>query len=324
MSELKGKTVLVTGAAGFIGSHPCDALLEQEECRVIGIDNLSLGDLRNLKKANRYKSFREVIGNAADEELMRELCASEKIDIVFNLATRPINDSFIDPRDCAENSVQIMLTLLELQRKQFLSTIVNFSTSEVYGDLGHQEYFDTRSPMKPLTAYAAGKAASDLIFGSYVASLECRGYTIRPYNNFGPRQAYKPDLAGLIPNTIMRILAGKSPIIRGDGEQIREYVYVHECIDEIIKSFSSWKNGDIVTIGSGCQYSVKEIVNAICDIMRFRGEVLYETSRPADAVMHKSNIKLDAPVKAERKERFYAGLVKTVEYYKNISMCKNT
>ena len=144
------------------------------------------------------------------------------------------------------------------------------------------------------------------------------GFTIRPFNNFGPRQAFKPELAGVIPNTIVRIIQGKPPIIRGDGMQLREYVYVQDCIDESIQAISNCRDGEIKTIGSGIQITVNEIVESICQMMEYNGPIIHEVSRTADALVHRSEVKVDISVANENKARHKSQMLDTIRYYREL------
>ena len=317
--KINGTSVLVTGSAGFIGSHLCEELVATHKCTVVGIDNLFLGRLDNLEGIRDCEDFVQIIGDARNQDLIRTTCKAHKVDIVFHLATQPINHSFVSPNECADVSISSMLGLLEAQRCGYFGKLVNFSTSEVYGDLHERKCFDNPDLLRPLSVYAAGKASADLLLRSYVNTFNNDAYIVRPFNNYGPRQAWKPDLAGLIPNTIVRILSGKKPIIRGTGEQIREFVFVRDCVQEAIQSVDIYEPNQIITVGSSTRRSVKEVVRKICRLMNYEGSVVYEKARIADAMTHRSATSDSDQGCNTSGTAFEDGLMETIEYYKTVS-----
>ena len=155
--SIRGSSVLVTGGAGFIGSHLVDRLIREGARKVVVIDNLFLGREENLSDALRqgavlYKDDAEI---ATSLEYIFE---RHDVDIVFNAATKALNYSFVNPANAFGTNVNVVLNLLELQRRKAFTTLCHFSTSEVYGTAVY-EPMDEKHPVNPTTAYAAGKAA---------------------------------------------------------------------------------------------------------------------------------------------------------------------
>ena len=203
--SLAGKTILVTGGAGFVGSHLVDSLLVEGAAFVAVIDNLFTGSKKNLSAAlatGKVALYRD------DAELSTSLdyiFANHSIDVVFNCATKALNYSFLNPANAFDTNVRVALNLLELQRRGAFKTLCHFSTSEVYGSAIY-EPMDEAHPRNPTTTYAAGKAAADLAVESYQRMFGVDVFIVRPFNNYGPRQNHKGILAGAIPLTAMRLL----------------------------------------------------------------------------------------------------------------------
>ena len=275
--EIANKTVLVTGGAGFIGSHLVDRLLVAGAHQVIVVDNLFLGNEDNLKEA---LATGKVVFYRDDIEFSNSLAYifnAHQIDIVFNCATKALNYSFLNPANAFATNVTGTLNLLELQREGKFKTLCHFSTSEVYGSAVY-EPMDENHPRNPTTTYAAGKAAADMAVESYVRMFELDAFIIRPFNNYGPRQNHKGLLAGVIPLTAMRLLAGGTPEIHGTGQQSRDFIYVHDTVDAVVKLFRILPAGDNVNISTDNQFTIEELILRICQYYGYQGEVLQNGS----------------------------------------------
>lgn len=317
--RIKGQNILVTGGAGFIGSHLVDSLIREGAKSVVIIDNLFLGDKKNLRDAIR----KNAVFYEDDAEKMASLvciCRKHKIDIVFNCATKALNYSFIDPEDTFATNVKVILNLLELQRKKMFKTLCHFSSSEIYGSAVY-EPMDENHPMHPTTAYAAGKAAADLALESYVRMFGLDAFIVRPFNNYGPRQNCKGNLAAVIPVTIHKILNGKKPEIHGTGEQSRDFIYVMDTVEATLKVFGRLKAGESVNISASNQIKIKDVIKKIAQLMGYKGEILHKKKRHSDVACHKaSNKKLKSLIKF-RTTPFNAGLNKTIEWYEQL-LCR--
>ncbi|MEM2914344.1 MAG: NAD-dependent epimerase/dehydratase family protein, partial [Candidatus Bathyarchaeia archaeon] len=221
---ITGKNALVVGGAGFIGSWIVEKMATYEPEKIIVIDNLFLGKEENLDEAkkhlgNRLKFFK---CDATNYDMLKEILWREgPIDVVFNTAVKPLLVSFVDPVDVFRTSSEIVLNLLELQRKGYFDVLIHFSSSEAYGSAQYVP-MDEKHALNPTTPYGAAKAATDLLALSYFITFGNDVRIIRPFNNYGPRQNEK-TYAGVIPTTIKRILSGQPPIIFGDGEQNRDF-----------------------------------------------------------------------------------------------------
>lgn len=312
---LKGQSVAVTGGAGFIGSHLVDRLLSEGARDVIVIDNMFLGSEDNLRDAMRDERIHFYKEDIEFATALNYIFAEHQIDTVFNCATKALNYSFVNPANAFSTNVDGVLNLLELQRAGAFQTLCHFSTSEVYGSAVY-EPMDEAHPKNPTTTYAAGKAAADHAVESYVQMFGLDAYIVRPFNNYGPRQNYKGPLAGIIPITAYRILGGMQPEIHGTGEQSRDFIYVLDTVDAVIKLYDSFPKGDSVNISTDNQISVNDLIPQICQVMGYDGEVGRKEGRKSDVECHNaSNAKLRDAIDFTLTP-FDQGLRETLDWYK--------
>jgi len=304
----------VTGGAGFIGSHLVDRVIREGAREVIVIDNLFLGCEENMSDALRngavlYKDDAEIASS------LEYIFERHDIDVVFNAATKALNYSFVNPANAFGTNVNVALNLLELQRRKAFTTLCHFSTSEVYGTAVY-EPMDEKHPRNPTTAYAAGKAAADLAVQSYVRMFELDAFIVRPFNNYGPRQNYKGFLAGVIPITVWRILNGIPPEIHGTGDQTRDFIYVLDTVDAIVRLYDKLAGGDDVNISTEGQISIREVIRQVTAMMGYRGEILRKEDRKSDVECHNaSNAKVRSLIEY-RLTPFETGLRETLAWYR--------
>ena len=285
--------MLVTGGAGFIGSHLVDALLKEGAEKVSVVDNFSLGKEKNLDQAfgtskSSLTVYREDAGNM---NAMSSVMEAERPDVVFNLATRPLLYSFINPGDACRINLDIAITLAELQRRSAFGKLIHLSSSEVYGS-AVQVPMDETHPLLAETSYAAGKAAADLLLTSYVNMFDQDIVIGRPFNNYGPRQN-EASFAALLPLTVHRIRQNEPPVIQGDGLQTRDFMFVYDTVKAVMNMASlNLQKGSLLNLGSGQETSIKKIIHLICQYLGYEGDIIYEPERAADVRRHCADIKL--------------------------------
>lgn len=314
--ELSGKTVLVTGGAGFIGSHLVDRLLAEGAAHVAVIDNMFLGSEENLLDAQATGKLSFYKDDAEFVTSLDYIFNRHPIDIVFNCATKALNYSFLNPANAFGTNVTVALNLLELQRRGAFKSLCHFSTSEVYGSAVY-EPMDEKHPRNPTTTYAAGKAAADLAVESYVHMFGLDGFIVRPFNNYGPRQNHRGLLAGVIPLTAWRILTGGAPEIHGDGKQSRDFIHVRDTVDAVVKLFRVLPAGESVNISTDNQIAIGDLVTRIAGMLGYREEIVRKPVRQADVLCHNaSNQKVRTLIDYSLTD-FETGLRETLDWYVN-------
>lgn len=313
--SIQGSGILVTGGAGFIGSHLVDRLLKDGAREVVVVDNMFLGSEDNIadaisKGAVLYKD------DAEFSTSLNYIFERHSIDIVFNAATKALNYSFVNPYNAFDTNVKVILNLLELQRKKAFKTLCHFSTSEVYGTAVY-EPMDEKHPINPTTTYAAGKAAADIALQSYVRMFDLDAFIIRPFNNYGPRQNFKGYLAGVIPITAWKILNGLPPEIHGSGSQSRDFIYVLDTVDAIVKLYEKLAPGENVNISTDGQIAIKDVITMVVEGMGYEGEIVRKDARKSDVECHNaSNAKVKSMIDF-RLTPFDDGLRETLSWYRN-------
>lgn len=312
--ELSGQTVLVTGGAGFIGSHLVDRLLADGAAHVAVIDNLFLGSEENLLDAQATGKLSFYKDDAEFVTSLDYIFNRHPIDTVFNCATKALNYSFLNPANAFGTNVTVVLNLLELQRRGAFKSLCHFSTSEVYGSAVY-EPMDEKHPRSPTTTYAAGKAAADLAVESYVHMFGLDGFIVRPFNNYGPRQNHRGLLAGVIPLTAWRILTGGAPEMHGDGQQSRDFIHVRDTVDAVVKLFRVLPAGESVNISTDNQITIGELITRIAAMLGYSGEIVRKPARQADVLCHNaSNQKVRALIDYSLTD-FETGLRETLDWY---------
>lgn len=319
--SLKQKGVLVTGGAGFIGSHLVDRLVDEKPKKLVVVDNFFFGEdkMKNLSSAKeRFPSLRVYHQDATKLQPMKHILTSENIDVVFDLAIICLPVSLSRPKWTYDVNVAISSTMCELLRKDCFETLVHFSSSEVYGD-AEQVPMDENHPLQPSTPYGASKIASDHLVLSYCRTFGVDASIIRPFNTYGPRQN-EGSYAGVVPIIIRRILEGKSPVVHGDGLQTRDYTYVTDTADAAVKIYHEKATRcKALNIASGDEVSVRDLVTRIAKMMNWRKPIIYDEPRPGDIRRFSgSNSLAKKLIGYKPKVGFDEGLRLTIDWYRNL------
>lgn len=316
IENISTKNIIVTGGAGFIGSHIVDELVSRHGRPIVVVDNLFLGTTKNIEGHIKSGKVQLVKADVTKYRSISRVLDEHSIDVIFHLAVLPLPVSLVRPIYCFNQNIKMTQNICEYLRKKKSGFLVNYSSSEVYGT-GLYTPIEEMHPSLGYTPYAASKVATDALVWSYVKTFAINALTIRPFNNYGPRQNAK-KYAGIIPITTKRILNGQKPVIHGTGEQTRDYVFAKDTARITVDLASSAKfDGEAYNISTGRQISVTEVVKAICTHLQYKGEIEYIGGRKGD---------VDKLVGTDKKLRkllnpqytsFEEGIKTTVDWYKS-------
>lgn len=258
-AQLRGVHALVTGGAGFIGSHLVEGLLEAGAERVVVVDDLSLGREENLTSVRDRIEF--LRGDCTDPAVLDRVSRGGRPTLCFNLAVMPLPHSLAHPRENVDRNIAMTTAICEMQRYGRFDRLVQFSSSEVYGT-ARSVPMDEHHPLGAHTPYAAAKAATDLIALSYRATFGLDTVVVRPFNTYGERQN-DGQYAGLIPSVVRRVLAQKAVVVNGDGEQTRDMTHVSDTVRGALALAARGVSGETYNLGSGREVTVNAMVRAL-------------------------------------------------------------
>ncbi|MHA2026240.1 MAG: NAD-dependent epimerase/dehydratase family protein [Candidatus Thorarchaeota archaeon] len=254
------KTVLVTGAAGFIGSHLVDRLLDQGYT-VIGIDSMRTGSIQNIEGAIESSSFILLEENICDQDLVNKI--ADDIHTVYHLAAiSSVKFSLQDPFEVNDVNVGGTLNILDIARKRNAKRFVYSSSAAVYGNPTELPVTED-TPVYPLSPYAASKLSAEMYCLAYGESFGIRPTILRFFNVYGPRQEFS-EYSGVIPIFINQALNGSSITIEGDGLQTRSFIHVDDVIKATILAGQSLLTGFHILNLSGTEaISILELAHMI-------------------------------------------------------------
>ena len=269
---------LVTGGAGFIGSHIVKALVKRgDQVRVL--DNFSTGNPDNLKAVR--EDIEVIDGDLRNSSDVRD--AVKGMDTIFHLAAFvSVPQSMEDPTTCFEINVNGTIQLFKLAEEAGVNRIVIASSAAVYGE-NPAFPLNENATTYPLSPYAASKQVGEIYTKIYTDLLNIDVVALRYFNIYGPRQNPNSDYAAVIPIFIKKMLDEEDPVIYGDGLQSRDFVYVDDVVRaNLLAAESSQAPGQIINICSGIEINLLQLVDSLSRIFNREVQPVYEKERPGD------------------------------------------
>ncbi|TVZ38647.1 UDP-glucuronate decarboxylase [Alteromonadaceae bacterium 2753L.S.0a.02] len=308
------KKILVTGGAGFLGSHICDRLVGLGQ-DVLCVDNFYTGQKQNVSHLRSYDNF-EILRHDVTFPLYVE------VDRIFNFAcpASPIHYQF-DPVQTTKTSVHGAINMLGLAKRTG-ATILQASTSEVYGDPEvhpqPESYWGKVNPIGIRSCYDEGKRCAETLFFDYYRQYKLAIKVVRIFNTYGPRM--HPNDGRVVSNFIVQALRGHDITIFGDGQQSRSFCYVDDLIDVILKVMES--GSDFVgplNIGNPGEYTMLELAEKVIKYVGGKSKLVYKPLPADDPKQRKPNIDLaKREFGWEPKITLDEGLSRTIEYFRKI------
>ena len=311
---MSSKRIVVTGGAGFLGSHLCKKLLDQGH-EVICVDNFFTGDKRNILHLMDHKMF-ELIRHDITFPLYLE------VDQIFNLAcpASPVHYQF-DPVQTVKTNIHGSINMLGLA-KRTKSRILQASTSEVYGDPEihpqTEDYWGKVNPIGPRSCYDEGKRGAETLFYSYRQQYELDIKIIRIFNTYGPNM--HPDDGRVVSNFIIQALKNKDITIYGDGQQTRSFCYVDDLIEGMCRMMNTEEGyWGPVNLGNPDEFTMKELAESIIKLTGSSSKLTYlplpqddPKQRCPDITEARTTLEWEPMIKLEE------GLKKTISYFENV------
>jgi len=263
--KLAGSCCLVTGGAGFIGSHLVDGLIEAGATVRI-LDNLSTGFIENLSHLGEDQPAEFINGDAADAEQIDEVM--EGVDFVFHQAAMAsVPRSMREPALCHSWTTTSTVQLLTAAQRHGVKRFILASTSAAYGNSPFVSKRES-DPVDPLSPYAAAKLASEMYLRSFYAGFGMETVILRYFNVFGPRQDPGSEYSAVIPRFVSLILSGKQPVIYGDGQQSRDFVHVHNVVlANLLAATVNGAAGGTFNVGCGSSTTLLELLYTLAGIL---------------------------------------------------------
>lgn len=301
--------ILVTGGAGFIGSHVADAFIEQGH-EVVIVDNLSMGRMENVNPQAKFVNM-----NIQDPQIA-ELFENEGFDVVnHHAAQMDVRLSVADPIFDAQNNIFGTINLLQAAQKNGVKKIIFISSGgAIYGE---QDYFpaDEEHPTRPLSPYGITKLTGEKYVQFYQHVYNLNFVILRYANVYGPRQNPKGE-AGVVAIFSSRMLTGGQPVINGDGLQTRDYVFVRDVVNANLKALD-YEESNYFNIGTGIETTVNELFHELNHLTNANAKEVHRAAQPGEQMRSVLNIeKAKKILNWTPQISLNEGLAKTVEYFK--------
>ena len=274
---------LVTGAAGFIGSHVAEALLDRGDS-VVCLDNLdpyydTAIKRRNIETALRSDAYRFVEGDIRDAELVAALLSEHSVTHIIHLAAKAgVRPSLVDPAAYTSANVDGTVTLLEAARNAGVERFVFGSSSSVYGAAATVPFREDQDITKPISPYAASKVAAEAYCHTYHHLYEIPMVVLRFFTVYGPRQ--RPDLA--INKFVHLMRAGEPITMFGDGTSSRDYTFVGDIVRGVLAASDSDIEFDIFNLGGSSPIRLIDLISTIADVVGVQPHINREPMQPGD------------------------------------------
>ena len=316
------KKIIVTGGLGFIGSNLIDLLIKKKYS-VINIDKITYSsNFYNTKEFKNSKYYKFIKCDINDKKIYKILTTYKPV-CVYNLAAEThVDRSIDDPHNFIQSNVVGVYNLLECFKKfskKFKSKLIHISTDEVYGDI-LKGRSDESHPYKPSSPYAASKAASDHLVSSYVRTYKIPAIVTNCSNNYGPKQ--HPEK--LIPKLIYNILSNRPLPIYGKGTNSREWIFVKDHCEALIKIFKKGTIGEFYNIGSNKNLNNLEVTKKLLDISKKsirlgnNVKIKFVKDRPGHDIRYALNSnKIKKKLKWKSNTSFKKGIKQTFDWYCN-------
>ena len=308
--------LLVTGGAGFIGSCFIRHILKKHpEYKITNLDALTYcGNLDNLKDIETNPNYKFVHGNICDKNLVRDLI--KDCDWVINFAAEShVDNSIKTPEIFIETNIQGTLNLLQASKEIGIDKFLQVSTDEVYGTLGKDGYFYETTPLAPNSPYSASKAGADMLVRAYWETYKLPVLNTRCSNNYGPYQY--PEK--LIPFFISQLLKDEQVPVYGDGQNVRDWLYVYDHCEAIDTVLHAGNLGEVYNIGGHNEKTNLEITKIILDAMgKDESYIKYVEDRLGhDRRYAISNDKITKELGWKPSLTFEEGIKLTIDWYLN-------
>ena len=253
---------LVTGGAGFIGSHLAERLIQEKKVTVL--DNLLTGKDENLSILRKNKNFQFIQGDIRDRRIVTN--TMKDVDLLFHhAAVTSGSPSLDDPPSIEEVNVIGTLNILEAARKADVNRIIFASSAAVYGHAVRPPC-DERDPLSPISPYGITKMAAEHYCRSFYETYGLKSTALRYFNVYGPRQ--RADLeGGVVAIFIFHLLNGQRPIIYGDGKNTRDFIYVHDIVKATLRALEAKTDFDIINIGTGIPTSILTLAETLSHLL---------------------------------------------------------
>lgn len=304
---------LVTGGAGFLGSHLCERLLNDGH-EVLCLDNYFTGRLQNVSHLRDNRNF-ELIRHDVTEPILLE------VDRIFNLAcpASPVHYQF-NPVKTIKTSVMGAINMLGLA-KRVHARILQASTSEVYGDPAvhpqKEDYWGNVNPIGIRSCYDEGKRVAETLFMDYHRQNKVDIRIVRIFNTYGPRMLMNDGR--VVSNFIVQALKGEDLTIYGDGSQTRSFCYVDDLIEAFVRMMDQDEIIGPVNIGNPGEFTMLELAHAVLEQTGSKSKIVYQPLPGDDPKMRRPDITLAKKTLGwEPKVKLFDGLQKTIEYFKTI------